>query len=198
MSLTEDNAHARLRKHYDRLWDSVFDGYEGYRKYPDKTLHRRSTRANIVNDLILARAIQEFDEVSRVKLIERRKINLRLLKVGDDILLWFKKMDAQRNCMIFPTDHAKLLQAGQMTMFPKADVLIVGYLLNPEETRVSRVSITKPAGLGKSPEWFIDLYANEKIIKLPVGSFSAEAVAQAPSSTSGRLRIIRSSQLRLG
>jgi hypothetical protein len=197
MSVTEDNVHARLKKHYDRLWDSAFDGYEAYRKYPDRTLHRKTTRANIVNDLILAKAIQEFDEVPRVKLVEERRINLRLLKIEDNILLWFKKMDSQHNCQIFPTEHAKLLQAGQLSLFPGADVLVVGYLLNPEETRVSRVSIAKPAGIGKSPEWFIDLYANEKIVKLPVGSLSVESLSQAPSSASGRLCIIRSSQLKL-
>jgi hypothetical protein len=106
MPLTEDNAHTRLRRHYDRLWDSSFDGYDGYRKYPDKTIHRASTRASIVNDLILARAIREFDEVPGVKLEEKRSINLRLLRFGDDLLLWFKKMDAQRKCVMFPTAHA--------------------------------------------------------------------------------------------
>lgn len=198
MPMTEDKAHARLSKYYDRLWDSAFDAFDAYRKYPDKTLHRRSTRANIVNDLIFAKAIQEFDDIPRVKPVERRHINLRLLKVGDDILLWFKKMNAGRACENVATRHAALLQAGQTLLFPDAEVLVVGYLLNPEETKVSRVSITKPTGLHKPPEWYIDLYANEKIIKLPVGSFSAEAIAHAPSTTSGRLRIIRSSQLGMG
>jgi hypothetical protein len=198
MPLTEGNADTRLRKHYDRLWNASSQGFKEYLKYPSRSLHTKRTRANIVHDEILAKAIGEFDEVPNVKLIDKPRMNLQLLKVGDDLLLWFKKMDAQRRCQLVLTEHAKLLQAGQIPMFPNADILVVGYLLNPEETRVDRVSIGKPAGVGKVPEWFIDLYANEKIIKFPKGSSAANILSKAPTSVSGRLRVIRSSQFRLG
>jgi hypothetical protein len=162
MTITQDEASALLEKHLDRLWNAVVDGYERYRKYPHRPLHRRSTRANIVNDEIIARVIEEFDGVPDTKLVELRIRGLRFLRISDRVLLWFKKTDRQRRIRIYPTLPAQRLEAqGQIRLLPGLSVLVVGYLLNQEETKVTRVTIAKPNGHAKKPEWYFDLEPRE-------------------------------------
>jgi hypothetical protein len=80
------------------------------------------------------------------------------MRVGDRILLWFKKTDRHHRPRIYPTNHALHLErGGQLSLFPDCTILIVGYLLNQDETKVARVSISRPAGRGLRPEWCIDL-----------------------------------------
>jgi hypothetical protein len=158
-----NEAHSILESRYERLCASVVAAYRKYRKYPGRTIHRRTTRASIVNDEILAAVIQDFHEDVGTKPILVRGKNLRFMQVEDRILLWFKKMDGAHRPKIYPTDHAKELQSGrQSTLFPDCTILIVGYLLNPDETDVVRISICKPAGRGLKPEWFIDLEPTEE------------------------------------
>jgi hypothetical protein len=152
-----------LESRYERLCASVVAAYRKYRKYPGRPLHRRTTRANIVNDEILAAVIEGFHDDAAVRQVMIRKKNLRFMQVEDRVLLWFKKMDRQRKPTIFPTEHARHLESGgQLSMFPNCVILIVGYLLNRDETDVIRVSISKPAGRGSRPEWFIDLEPMEE------------------------------------
>ena len=142
MSITQDEAGALLEPHYETLCSVVSGGYERYRKYPHRALHRRSTRANIVNDEIISMAVEEFDSVPEVKLVEIRSRGLRLLRVKDRVLLWFKKMDRNRKIRIYPTDPAVRLESkAQLRLFPGLSVLTVGYLLNHDETKVVRVTI---------------------------------------------------------
>jgi hypothetical protein len=115
-----------------------------------------------VNDEILSAVIGAFHDDPSVRLKEIREKNLRFMLVDDRVLLWFKKMDAQHKPRIYPTKHARNLESGgQLSMFPDCTILIVGYLLNQEETEVVRVSICKPAGRGSKPEWIIDLQVRE-------------------------------------
>ncbi len=166
MSITQDEANSILEKHYDRLCLAVAEGYERYRKYPHRTLHRRSTRANIVNDEIIARVIEEFDGVPETKLVELRSRGLRFLRIGDRLLLWFKKTDRQRKIRIYPTLPAQRLEeGGQIRLFPGLSVLVVGYLLNHDETKVIRVSVAKSRGHRQKPEWYIDLEPMESNVE---------------------------------
>jgi hypothetical protein len=173
MTISQDEADAILEKHYDHLCLAVVDGYERYRKYPHRPLHRRSTRANIVNDEIIARIIEEFDGVPETKLVDLRSRGLRLLRVEDRILLWFKKTDRQRRIRIYPTLPAQQLESrGQIRLLPGLNILVVGYLLNGDETKVIRVSISKPKGHGLRPEWYIDLEPgeNNNLVLMPSDS----------------------------
>ena len=156
--MNQDEADALLRKHYRRLCEAVVTAFQRYRKYPRRTVHRRATRATVVNDEIFAGVIESFVDVPDTKPVDIRRKNLRFLKVGDRALLWFKKTDRKHRPSIYPTEHAVHLEAGgQMSLFPDCTVLIVGYLLNRDETKVARVSISRPAGRGMRPEWCIDL-----------------------------------------
>ena len=88
--MTEDQARDELAPYFDRLAEAVCAGYQRYRKYPGRSIHRSSTRANAVNDEIIAKAIEVFDGDQTVRRVEDRRKNLRFLAVGEKILLWFK------------------------------------------------------------------------------------------------------------
>ena len=181
--MKQAEAHSILRTRYAPLCAAVVAAYRKYGKYPGRTIHRRTTRANIVNDEILAAVIGDFHEDEAVCLKLIRKKNLRFMQVEDRILLWFKKMDRQRRPAIYPTDHAMHLESGgQMSMFPDCTILIVGYLLNRDETDVVLVSIIKPAGRGSRPEWYIDLQ--------PVEEPKLAVMRKATSDSKPRFRVV--------
>jgi hypothetical protein len=162
-TMDQSEAHSMLESRYEPLCASVVSAYRKYRKYPGRTIHRRTTRANIVNDEILAAVIGDFHDDPSIRLVLIRKKNLRFMQVDERVLLWFKKMDYQHKPKIYPTEHARHLEAGgQISMFPDCTILIVGYLLNRDETDIIRVSISKPAGRGLRPDWFIDLEPTEE------------------------------------
>jgi len=59
-------------------------------------------------------------------------------------------------------------------MFEQATLLVVGYRLNRDETRVISIRITRPS-VGR-PEWYIDLELPEgleNIVQMPHGSETA-------------------------
>src|SRR5258708_6661062 len=132
MSISQDEANRLLEKHYEPICGAVVEAYDDYRKkYPHRTLHRRGTRANIVNDEILAKVIERFDDRPETKFVEDRSRGLRFLRVSDRLLLWFKKTNRQRMTRNYPTSHAQKLEtSGQTRLFPGFAVLVVGYLLN--------------------------------------------------------------------
>jgi hypothetical protein len=159
--LTQDKADKLLKQHYQKLVSGVVRGFQAYReRYPHRPRHRNITVANLVNDEQWAEIITEFDEVPGVRVIEQSR-GLRFLGIcGNDgsveLLLWFKKVDAQRTSQLNKTRRSALLHAGQaVEMFPHSTVLVVGYYLNRDRTKVIRVSINRPTT--GTPEWFIDL-----------------------------------------
>lgn len=165
--MTEDQAHSVLKPYLNRLAAAVVKSFYTYRtRYPHRPIHRRTTVANVMCDEIWAEIVGEFDgDRPMVRPVEQ-KYGLRLLGIQNqrgeiEILLWFKKVNTQRNPRSYPTDRAKnRLSGGSEEMFKKATVLVVGYQLNRDETRIRRVSISRPS-LGK-PEWYIDLEISEE------------------------------------
>jgi hypothetical protein len=102
--------------------------------------------------------MQDFHDDASVKPVIVRRKNLRFMEVDGRVLLWFKKIDRKRNPAVYPTENAIAMQSGQqLSIFPDCTILIVGYLLNRDETDVVRVSISKPNGRSRRPAWFIDL-----------------------------------------
>src|ERR1035441_9393064 len=109
--MDHEEAHLILHGRYERLCMSVVNGYRRYKRYPSRAIHRRTTRANIVNDEILAAVIGDFHDDPGVCLRQIRSKNLRFMQVEESILLWFKKMDHSRRPAIFPTTHARHLES---------------------------------------------------------------------------------------
>lgn len=195
--MREDQAHDILQRDFHKLVTAVVKSFETYRtRYPHRPIHRKTTAANVICDEVWAEIINCFAEDSpRIRPIER-PYGLRLLGVqgpsGEtEILLWFKKVNGQRKAGGYLTKTARnRLNGGNVEMFEEATVLVVGYQLSHDETKVLRVSLSKPAR-GK-PEWYIDLelpsFDDKKIVKM--GS-------EAGPATAPRVVVKRVRQLKL-
>jgi len=154
-------ANTILRPYLERLGLAPVKSFEVYRtRYPHRPIHRRTTTANVLCDEVWADIVNAFvDDEPQVRPILHPH-GLRLLGIqgpsGEiEILLWFKKVRGTKpRC--YPTASARnRLSGGNFEMFKRATVLVVGYQLNREETRIIRVSIFPPS-MG-TPEWIIDL-----------------------------------------
>lgn len=157
--MTEEHAYRRLSPYMRLIGEFAPEAYETYRTYPHRSVHRRTTAANVVNDEIWAAVIRTFDGVSGVKVVPHDQ--LRFLGIEDergevDILLWFKKVNSRRIPRIYPTTRARRIMSGRnLELFDRATILVVGYFLNRDLTKVKRVSISEP--FTRKPGWFIDL-----------------------------------------
>jgi len=164
LSVSQNKTYNTLKPKLIKLWNCVHEALDSYREYPDTTVHGPSTQAAIRNDLIFRNIVSEFDDdVPDCKPVLDRKSHLRFLAVGhNDLLLWFKKVSAQRVPSNYMTSHATdILSGGQIEMFPKASIIVVGYLLDGEENRLKRLSFAPPS-LGK-PAWYFDIARVAKV-----------------------------------
>jgi hypothetical protein len=196
--MTEDNAHAILSPHYNRIALAIVKSFGTYRtRYPHRPIHRRTTAANVICDEVWAEIVSAFDDYApMIRPIEHR-YGLRLLgisgKTGEiDILLWFKKVDGNRNPSNYRTPTAARRLAGDtLEMFEQATLLVVGYRLNRDETRVISISITRPS-VGR-PEWYIEL-------ELPEGLENIVQIARGSETAAPGKRVVvrRIKQTRLG
>lgn len=155
MPISEDKAYAELRPHIRRLWNCFDDAFQRYRKYPDILVHRKTTRANIVNDLIFENVIGQFDEIPGTIVIHQEAGQLRLLSISDLVTLWIKKLDDNRESSNVSTRQAEQLNRGQMNLFGEGDLLVAGYQLNEDETAIKCLSFSPPNYV--KPRWFIDV-----------------------------------------
>lgn len=164
MPLSMDEVSNLLEPHFDRLYKCASAGINQYQKqYPNRPIHRSRTRANIAHDLMIDAARQEFDGVAGARIIDISSKHLTILDFDEKVVVLFKKLDGGRTPRNYPTKHAKGLMGGTLDLpgiTPAATVVVVGYTLNLEETKVARVSIVRPKG-NKIPEWFIDLHEPE-------------------------------------
>ena len=132
------------------------NAYDRYRNtYPDIQIHRKSTRANIVSDLIFANVVTEFDEVAGTQIIFQETRQLRFLSLSDQVTIWFKKLDDNRTSSNVSTQQAEELNRGQLNLFGEAALVIAGYQLNDDETAIRRMSFSPPNLV--FPRWFIDV-----------------------------------------
>ena len=117
--------------------------------------------ASMIHDLIVEGARTAFSEDSKsIRFIEVPGTDITLMEVEEAALVWFKKLTGK--CCVHgnKTDLSQKLMSGSSDLPfipPAATPLVVGYISNREETRVSRVSVVRPAGDRKRPEWFFDI-----------------------------------------
>jgi len=187
--MNQDQAESILGRHYSRIARVVVAGYGRYRRYPAKGDHRSTTKANVINDEIYAEAVREFDGVPGVRPYPSPRRRLRFILVDDRVLLWFKKVDRSRCPHNVKTDQSREMHAGRnLSLFPDAEILVVGYLPDREGMKVSRISISKPRIA--RPEWYIDLVPPGEAVVFPVPD---------PTDQDRGFRVVvkRSAQLRL-
>jgi hypothetical protein len=178
-TISRDAAYTALKPYIAKLWRCHESALLRYRKdYPDLSIHRKATRANILSDVVFANIITEFDEVPDTTIIADDDRRLRFLGVAN-INLWFKKLDDKKESSNVSTTQSDRLNRGQLTLFPEAVLLIAGYQLTADETAVKCMAISPPNWV--RPRWFIDVE--------PIAQPTAmEIVPDTPRTT--RLRII--------
>lgn len=197
ISISQDEADSILQAHYGRIWRSATYGFEQWKKYPNRPKHLRRTRANIIHDLMMDKAIQEFDDVPNARPLELHGGTLRFLVLDDRIALWFKKVDGARKPSNYPTPAAMERHAGQFSLFPDASIIVVGYELNRDETKIKRVSVSLPNG-HQRPAWFIDIERPEpKVLTLTGGGDGSTSETTEKASPKRRIRV-RKGEIQLG
>ncbi len=184
--MKEQQAHLRLRYCYQRFFESADRGAKKYNDSANIAVHRATTAANEVNDLIFAELINTFDGVDEVIPVFDRKKNLRFLKIDGrpPIHLWLKATNRGRVSSNYPTPHySDLVKSGQIQMFPNAVILTLGFLRSNDCTGVARVSITPPCGRGSKPQWWIDIAMSRNVVGMPgaTGSSSVGVVIRRSS-----------------
>jgi hypothetical protein len=125
-------------------------------------------------------ARREFDGIKGVRVIDLPDKQLTVLDFHEKVIVHFKKLGRGRTPRSYPTKHALTLLEGTPDLpgiSPAATLVLVGYTLSLEETRVSRVSIVKPKGT-RVPEWFIDLEKPESMTSPVSDSFLKDEIPE--------------------
>jgi hypothetical protein len=129
------------------------DAVVKYRSYPAEFIveHDRRAAASNVYCHMLADAERRF--LDQPKIIQKDIKGLKVWIVGKDAVIRFKKMDEDGRSRNYPTKQAKSYDLGATLpgLPPPAARLSVGYWLDPTETEVERVQVSRP--LGRSVDW---------------------------------------------
>ena len=147
--LSCDEAVSVLEPHRDRLWRCGALPYRDYKKtYPNQSVHRASTRAGIVRDLMVDRVRKEFEGVPGTRIIEPENVALTLLEIDERILLRCKKLTADKLTRNYPTTHARDYDRGRdlPEIPPAAQRMTLGYRVNRLQTDIRDVLITYAIG----------------------------------------------------
>jgi hypothetical protein len=177
VTISRDQAYEQVQPHIRSIWNCHSQAYKRYRdEYPDILLHRKSTRANIISDLVFANVVSAFDEVPGTSIVNDEVHQLRFLSLSDSVTLWFKKLDDNRESSNVRTQQAREMNRGQLNLFGEAYIIIAGYQLNEDESAIRLVSFSPPNLV--RPRWFID-----------VEEVSQPIVMGRPLSTQRRTRL---------
>jgi hypothetical protein len=188
VAITREHGCRILEPHYPRLFRCIVDlGFERYRRYPNRVVHRPGTRASVVHDLMINGAQQVFDGVGGIRFVPVAGTDITLLEIDETVLIWFKKLRSGRNASGNRTRNSKTMMRGDVADLPgipaAATLLVAGYYLNRDQTRVARVSIVKYTS-GGQVEWYIDLDEPGDNV-LPM----REPDLNPPGETSRRVRV---------
>ena len=147
--LSCDDAIEILEPYIDRLWRCGSLPYRDYiENYPNQSVHRVSTRAGIVHDLMISHMRDEFEGVTGTRIIEPDSVDLTLLEIDERILLRFKKLTDDKLTRNYPTRHARDYDRGQDLpgIPPASQRMTLGYRLNRLQTGVRDVLVTYAVG----------------------------------------------------
>lgn len=159
--LSQIDAERLLGPHHDTLWNCVSEGWRRYQEDVAPLYSRPSPsfRANAVHELIIDEVRARFSDVPKTEILERSRLDRFLLHVDPDVLLQFKKLDADLRTKNYPTRRSRDFQAQVPLMeLPNAHRLTVGYQLNSAATELTSVLVTYPLSSG-SPRWWYELEA---------------------------------------
>lgn len=160
--LTDKEVVRFVKPHWDRLWRiATLPFYQYLDKYPNQTIHRPRTRANIVNDLMCNQARVEFSSIRTARIIEHASGNT-LLGLSGRLLIRFKKLDEDKKTRNIKTKFVQEYDAdAELPGLPgRAHRLTLGYRLQPLETHLRDVLLT--SRFRGRLEYDIELYVPDR------------------------------------
>lgn len=157
--LTQAKAQELLGPYLPAIKEIILAGFNYYhRRYADEChKHQARSRANLVNDHIVAFANDKLSRMSGVRHLS--VFGRKLFQIRDQLVLHFKKLDRRKIASNYPTlfalDFNKQLELpGLPATLPR---LIAGFVPSSDWTRIEAVYVTCPNG--DKVGWFIDLTA---------------------------------------
>ena len=158
--VTDNQANLLLRPYYQILYEAAESGFKEYTESPHAAIHCARSAATNINDHIWAQLINRLDGTKGITPLWDRRKGLRFIKVEcrRPLLLWIKRVDRNRRHSIYPTAHAsQMLESGQAELFPRAEILVLGYTIKQDGLGILRVSINPPCSKKTHPDWWIDI-----------------------------------------
>jgi hypothetical protein len=169
MSISSEDAKAILAPHISSLQSCVVSGLDEYNRHygPIRHVHSPHARAMIIRDHIIFSVKKEFDEVSGVRILNKR--GLFLLLINEKLLLRFKKLNNRMLARNYPTKQARKFseQLSFDGFFVPVTNINVGYIANDLFTSPEKVVVACPNSMS-SNEWCIDITPDGLIQDVPV------------------------------
>ncbi|MET3125459.1 hypothetical protein ABID42_000547 [Arcicella rosea] len=157
-----EEASIILEPHYSNIVNSIVGGFEDYQKISEfaNTLGRPvtfggCTKGSLIHDQIRVRITEQYEESN---LFEARKWNnIFALKLEDDVLIRFKKLDKNKGIANYRTEqHIKFMAQSLIDGFPdQPTFLFAGYI--PDKTWTSIRGVYIACWNGKTIEWFDEI-----------------------------------------
>jgi hypothetical protein len=182
----EKRAFRQLNPLLQGLYESADDGYREYTSSLYAAIHCPRTAAANVNDHIIAKLINRFDGI--LEPVEDRRYNqkfLRLAQRSRPLLLWVKKINTERKFDIALTRRSRAMDEGNMELFPRGEILTLGYVPSRDRLRVAKITISPPCSNRRGkPEWWIDAVG---VTRIGIRAAGAPSVVRVERSSQRRL-----------
>lgn len=181
--ISMEEAEKILRPHLETLYECIDGGIEEFKTVPSSLRVKitPTTQANIIRDLIVARARERFADVPEIRVLDRGR--LFHLCIQDQLLIKFKKLDGRLRSSNIPTQNAlafinqaQLAQPRLPGMPPPPTNLLAGYQWNQLRTS-AQVYVVCPNG--QRNEWTLLVSPGSVHNGVPVVRLNTEADTQA-------------------
>lgn len=145
MPTSESQARSILSPYFPMIYDAIAAAWNEYSQDigdwgPDMT---DRSRASIVHDLTIRSAIQQFDEMQGVRVVEQNRLFLFIF--DESIALRFKKLDENKRSRNIPTQVTlDFLAQQEIPGIASTLHLEAGYVLNELQTDIDGIYIVCP------------------------------------------------------
>jgi hypothetical protein len=158
--ISEKDARTALDSYLPKIYDCIHLAWKDYLMYPDwaRIDHSSTTRANIVHDHMIKRAIKSIVDDSSVKHFEWSRHHIFVFE--QRISLRLKKLSQELMPQNIQTEQVKNLNCHELVPGIEAAAhLVAGYTLNKLETEVEDVYLVCPNN--KKIYWELKLDGSE-------------------------------------
>ncbi|MCA9734944.1 hypothetical protein KC799_22610 [candidate division KSB1 bacterium] len=146
--LSEDDVHSKIGPYYDDFWLAVVESFKAFNKVKNEYENLQiRTRCDLIRAKVLASFKRKFKANGDVKIFDFEDQDIFIIKIGDEILLRFKKLDESGKRANFNKTNASnsYIDQEEFTDFlPKLNQLILGWIPNATWTECADINICHP------------------------------------------------------